>query len=203
MSDNRVLAQSSPAPSTAGGPDRLAAWGTPQGAAVVGSEWDALVAGWLVFTVQAGTASSPVSSAGAFATTTPDLLLDIPDGTSIRPIFMSIHYETPGSTQLRESFASVSTTLGAQSGGTAITPRSMRTRGGGSSNCIATSIATATAQSGNIIEFGRGGLELDEVVTTGVDFPNRTSIWAAITRGMWARYIQYEASDRYRTPRPR
>jgi hypothetical protein len=140
---------------------------------------DALVAAGQVFTVHAGTATTPVVSAGAFVATTPDLLLDIPAGTAIRPLFMSIHYETPGSTLLRESFASVSTALGVQTGGTGITPVNMRTSGGGSSNCTATSIATATAQSGNIIEFGRSGLELDEVVTTGVDFPDRTTTWAA------------------------
>ena len=179
MSDERVLSQATPAPSTGGGPDRIARWGSPHGAGVSSSELDALVARGLVFTVHAGTASTPVTSAGAFAATTPDLLVDVPDGTSIRPLFLSIHYETPGTTLLRESFASVSTALGVQTGGTGITPVNMRTRGGGSSNCTATSIATATAQSGSIIEFGRSGLELDEVVTTGVDFPNRTTTWAA------------------------
>lgn len=181
MSDLRVLSIANPAVTKNGGApgSRMAGWGTPEGALNIGSQWDALVAAGKVYTALAGTQSSPLDGNDAYVITDPDLNVDVPDGTTIRPLFLSVHYESVGSTLLRENFASISSTLGAQSGGSDVTPINLRNRGGGGSNCTVTSAATVTAQSGTVLEFARSGLELDEAVSTGVDFPNRTHTWAA------------------------
>lgn len=180
MSDIRVRANSSPAPSRGGGPDRIAGWGTPEGALNIGSQYDAMVAGGRIFIANAGTLTAPLSGNDALVNTDPDLLIDVPEGTSMKPLFIGVHYETVGTTLLAECVMSASASLGSQSGGTGITPVSLRTRGGGSSNCTVTSAATATAQSGNVFEFFRHQVQLvEDMAATEVGWDDRNYRWSA------------------------
>jgi hypothetical protein len=80
---------------------------------------------------------------------------------------------------LLETFASISSTLGSQSGGTGLTAISLRNRGGGATRCTATSAATATAQTGNVLEFARSGYQLAEDMAGTEDWASRTFKWAA------------------------
>jgi hypothetical protein len=180
MSNQQINAQASPAPATGGGPDWVKQWATPHGAAVVGSQYDAAVARGLVFSARVGTLTTPLTGAGAVVATTPDLLVDIPSGTSIRPVYLSVQYETVGTTLLLETFASISSTLGSKSGGNSVTPVSLRNSGGGSSNCTATSIATATAQTGVVHEFFRDGFQLaEDMAATEDGWASRKFVWRA------------------------
>ncbi len=183
MTDLRVRSAGAPQPATDGTGKWVAGWGTPEGGLVTASQYDSLVAGGKVFVAHAGTLTAPLAGNDAYVITTPDLNVDVPDGTSIKPLFLQVHYETVGTTLLLETFASISSTLGAQSGGNSVTAASLRNRGGGSSNCAITSAATTTAQSGTTFEFFRGGYQLAEDMAATEDWETRTFKWTAGKNG--------------------
>jgi len=182
MSDIRVNSRVSP---ETGGPNAglILQHGTPDGASYVESRMQSLVRKGTLFTANGGTGSAPATFAGAFDADGPDFVLDVPSGTSIMPVYLSVTYETVGTTLLLETFASASGTLGAVSAGTAVTPRSMRVGGGGgTSNCtanVAVDAAGATAQTGALVEFARNGYQLAEDMAATEDWATRTFTWAA------------------------
>lgn len=182
MSDLRVNSAVTPTIITGGGSAWLAAWGTPDGAMHTDDRVQGLVAAGRVFTANAGTGTAPITFAGAFDADGPDLVVDVPSGTSIMPLFLSVHYEAVGTTALLETFASASGTLGATSSGTGITPRSMRVGGGGGASvCTVTGAVGAagcTAQSGALVEFARSGYQLAEDMAATEDWASRTFNWA-------------------------
>jgi len=180
MSDIRLHAAAAPSPVTSGNRQLIGAWGTPEGALNVGSQYDAMVARGRVFVANAGTLTAPLSGNDSLVNTDPDLLIDVPEGTSIKPLFVGVNYETVGTTLLAECVMSASASLGAQSGGTGITAVSLRTRGGGSTRCTITSAATATAQSGNVFEFFRHQVQLvEDMAATEVGWDDRNFRWNA------------------------
>jgi len=182
MSDIRIDSRVSP---NTQGPNAglINQHGTPDGAAYVENRMEGWVRKGLVFTANAGTATTPITFAGAYDADGPDLVVDVPDGTSIIPLFLSVTYEAVGTTLLLETFASASGTLGAVVTGTAVTPRSMRVGGGGgSTNCTVNSAIDAagcTVQSGALVEFARNGYQLAEDMAATEDWATRTFTWAA------------------------
>lgn len=180
MTDNRVRAAASPSPATGGASVNVAAWGGPHGQTNTASEWDAHVGRGLVFMANSGTLTAPTSGQDALVSTEPDLLIDVPDGTSIKPLMIRVSYETVGTTALSECVASFSANLGVQTGGTGITATNMRSRGGGSTNCTITETATATTQATNVTEFYRHQIQLvEDMVATEVGWEDRNFVWAA------------------------
>ncbi len=177
--DNRVRSTSSPDATAKGAVAEQPMWGTPEGAVNTGSRYDSLVAAGRVFTVNAGTLTAPITGVGAYVTTTPDLAIDVPVGTTIKPLRLLIHYEIVGTTQLMENIATISNTLNAASGGADITPVAMRNRGGGTSNCTATSVATVTAAASTSYEFHRSGFQLVEDFAAQESWESRTFEWVA------------------------
>lgn len=184
MSDIRVQAAGAPSPVTNGNNQRIAAWGTPEGALNIGSQYDAMVARGRVFIANSGTLTAPTNGADALVNTTPDLLIDVPDGTSIKPLVIQVNFESVGSTAVLECLASASASLGAKSGGSAVTAGSLRTRGGGTTRCTITHTATATAQSTNVIEFFRHQVQLvEDMAATEVGWDDRNYRWVAGVNG--------------------
>lgn len=184
MSDLRVNSAVTPTIITGGGAAWLAAWGTPDGAMHVDDRVQGLVSAGRVFTANAGTATSPITFAGPYDADGPDLVVDVPTGTAIMPLFLSVYYEAVGTTLLLETFASASGTLGiVGASGTNVTPRSLRVGGGGaSSNCTvdgAVDAAGCTAQTGNLVEFARSGYELAEAMAATEDWATRKFSWSA------------------------
>lgn len=141
-----------------------------------------------VFVANGGTASSPVTFAGAYDADGPDFVIDVPDGTTIVPLAINIHYQTVGTTLLLETFASVSGTLGAVSAGTSVTPVNIRTGNSSSSGCTvnaAVDAAGCTAQSGSTYEFVRQGFQLAEDMAATEDWAERTWNWSAKESGIY------------------
>ncbi len=180
MTDNRVRSAAAPTPVTGGANLNIAAWGSPHGATVGETEWDAHVGRGLVFMANSGTLTAPTAGHDILVSTTPDLLIDVPDGTSIKPLMIRVSYESVGSTLLSEVVYSFSADLGVQTGGTAVTPTNMRSRGGGSTNCTITHTATATAQATNVTEFYRHQIQLvEDMAAAEVGWEDRNFVWAA------------------------
>jgi len=90
-------------------------WGTLDGA-LVGEDWiQALVMDGRVFHAYFGNASSPATFDTAWAATDPDLTMDIPAGTTVIPLRITIVCENFGTDLLAETMTLVSQVLGADS----------------------------------------------------------------------------------------
>lgn len=146
-----------------------------------------------VFVANGGTASDPVTFAGAFDADGPDFVIDVPDLTTIVPLSITVNYEAVGTTLLLETFASISPTLAGTTtvtGGAAVTPVNLRTGNSSASGCtvsVAVDAAGCTAQTGSIYEFGfRHQFELAEAMAaTEPGWPERTWKWSAVQEGVY------------------
>jgi hypothetical protein len=186
MSDIRVAAKTSGI-GRAGQGTYAGAAGTLEGGLITADLSYLLSLNGDVFVANGGSASSPATFAGAYDADGPDFVIDVPDGTTIVPLAINIHYQTVGTTGLLETFASVSGTLGAVSAGTAVTPQNIRTGAAGSSGCtvnVAVDAAGSTAQTG-AYEFFRGGFQLVEDMAATEDWAERTWNWSARESGVY------------------
>ena len=103
--------------------------------AIVSSDWvqTNLMLG-SVYMAYMGKESDPDTLDAAYANTDADMVVDVPDGTTIIPLAIKIYIEDYGTKLLFETMANVSKTLGAAST-TVFTPINVRTRAAGGSNC--------------------------------------------------------------------
>jgi len=141
-----------------------------------------------VFVANGGTGTAPITFAGAFDADGPDFVIDVPENTTIVPLAINIHYQTVGTTLLLEVLASISSTLGAVSAGTAVTPANIRTGNSGTSGCTvnaAIDAAGCTAQTGTKYEFIRQGFQLAEDMAATEDWVERTWNWSAKQSGIY------------------
>jgi hypothetical protein len=189
MADNRVKASS-----------RLIGAGTtyiPQRGLIDGT---AFTADWLarmafegrMFTVHAGTGTAPITSAGAYVNTTPDLDMSVPSGVMCIPIALTVQFETFGTILLTEVIAAIGK-------GGVITPTATEATvitnhrldyTGAPSGITAVSTGTgATYMTANVLEFFRDGHQGDVTVSalaTGNQASNLAKFrWSALEQGNW------------------
>lgn len=145
-----------------------------------------------VYVANGGSASSPITFAGAYDADGPDFVIDVPDGTTIQPLYIHVQYEAVGTTLLLETFASISNSLAGTctvTGGAAVTPRNLRTGVSTASGCTVNSAVDAagcTAQTGRIYELRLGGFELAEAMAaTEPGWPERNWKWSAKEYGIY------------------
>lgn len=113
--------------------------------AIVSSDWiqTNLMLG-SVYMAYMGIDSSPDTLDAAFANTDVDMMVDVPDATSIIPLAIKLQVEDYGTKSLFETMALVTKTLGGASA-TVFTPINVRTRAAGGSNCTCCYDATVTS----------------------------------------------------------
>src|SRR3990167_6397945 len=75
-----------------------------------------------VLVVHGGTLSSPITGAGVYASTTPDLDVLIPAGVLAVPLSLVVNYETVGTSGIQECFAIAGVGGTFATGGTAVVP---------------------------------------------------------------------------------
>jgi hypothetical protein len=130
-----------------------------------------------VFIAQAGTATTPVTfGAGSIDTTEPDLVVEVPSGTVILPLYLSLHMEAYGSNAIFECIASYGTGGVAANytctHGAAITPVNMKAATGITSACTIHSGMNGsswTYQTGSVVEFFRNGMQSAITKSTAVN----------------------------------
>lgn len=103
--------------------------------AIVSSDWvqTNLMLG-SVYMAYVGNESGPATLDAAYDDQDPDLLIDVPDGTTIIPLAIKLQIEDYGTKALFETMAVVSKTL-CGSTATVFVPINVRTRAAGGSNC--------------------------------------------------------------------
>ena len=97
-----------------------------------------------VYMAYAGKESTSATLDATWANTDPDIMVDVPDGTSIIPLKIANYIEDYGSKALFECNALVTKTLGAATT-TAFIPINVRTRAAGGSNCTCCTAPTVTS----------------------------------------------------------
>ena len=141
-----------------------------------------------VFVANRGTAGTPISfSKTAYDADQPQLWIDVPSGTTIIPIVLSVHLELAAGT-ITEMIWSVSDVVLGAGTSTAVTPANARTQVSGTQPASACSVyrdATGnTTAPANGFEFARFG----DAFVQEADAENRF-IWKASDEG-WAPIIQ-------------
>ena len=113
--------------------------------AIVSADWiQANLMLGKVYMAYMGVASTPDTLDAAFANTDPDVMVDVPDGTTIIPLAIKLQVEDYGTKGLFETMALVTKTLGAATS-TVFTPINVRTRAAGGSACTCCIDPTVTS----------------------------------------------------------
>ena len=126
MSDIRVVGSTVPTRLTADG-GFISPRGLRDGTLAVAPWLEALALEGRVFLANSGTVTTPITfGAGALVTTAPDLTQTVPVGTTVLPIEIRIYMEAYGTDAIFECLAATGTGGVVGSGGSAITPVSLR-----------------------------------------------------------------------------
>lgn len=189
MADNRVIAKTQSVARTApnGNNNYVAQAAFTDGSAFAAEHGLLLATNGDIFVANGGTGSSPATFAGAYDANGPDFVIEVPDGTTIVPLAINITFQTVGTTLLCEVIASVSTTAGAVTAATSVTPRNLRTGNSSGSGCtvnVAIDAAGSATQS-NPYEFIRQGFQLVEDMAATEDWQERTWNWSAKESGVY------------------
>jgi len=130
-----------------------------------GSLFQVLAIEGRMFQVTVGSLTGPSTfAASAIDGTEPDIIVEVPTGTTILPVSLQIYMEAYGTNAIFECLASYGTggSRGAATGGSAVTPVNLRSDSPYGSACTVYSTiddATATYVTGNIVEFWRDGAQ--------------------------------------------
>lgn len=114
-----------------------------------------------VFCANVGVMTGEDTFSPTIAAAMPDLLVTVPSGTTIIPVYLSVGFEDMGdnTAQVLSVFACSSNVYDNTSTGDTITICNMRTdKAAGGSQCVATAVVTSTGtdpESGNYVEFWR------------------------------------------------
>lgn len=151
-----------------------------------------------MYTINAGTGTAPITSAGAYVNTTPDLDVSCPAGVMCIPVFLNIAVEAYGTTALFEAVAAIG--VGGVLTPTAfesITPVNNRLDLTGGSGLTAGSTGTgATYMTTNVIEFARFVHNKMVTIATADDDSSigpAQYTWSALQTGCWP--IMYSPSS--------
>ena len=112
-----------------------------------------------VFAAHVGLMTTPTTFSPTIDAAMPDLLVTVPSGTTIIPVYLSVGFEDTGAAQVLDVFACASSVYDNSVTGTANVIQNMRTdKPVGGSQCTAYSVVTANGtdpESGNYVEFWR------------------------------------------------
>ena len=162
MSDVRVTREVSAVSRGTSDGDLRALRGTRDGAVFTADWYLAAALEGRAFGVNHGTGTSPITTnAGALIVAEPDLLIQVPVGTTILPVYIEYAIEDTGGAGPLEVIAmasSAATQAASGTAGTALTIYNMRTDAPVTSLCTAdrTNTGGVTPYTGNFVEFYRG-----------------------------------------------
>lgn len=111
-----------------------------------------------VFGVNAGVLTTPLTFNATIADGEPDLLVNVPSGTTIIPLFIRVDFEDTGTAQVMDVLAVASPVYDNANTSTALTIRNLRSDLPYQSACSAMDVVTAggtALESGNYFEFWR------------------------------------------------
>ena len=151
-----------------------------------------------MYTINAGTGTAPITSAGAYVNTTPDVDISNPAGQMCIPIAVNIGIEAYGTTALFESVCAVGVggVLTPTSAET-LTPVNHRLDLPNASGLTAVSTGTgATYMTSNVLEFGRHVHNKMVTIATADDDSSigpASYNWSALESGQWP--IMYSTSS--------
>jgi hypothetical protein len=143
-----------------------------------------------VITVNAGTGTAPITSAGAYANTTPDVDIKVPAGVLAIPVSVQIGIEAYGTTLLFEAVAAIgSGGVFTPTSADAVTVKNMRTDIATSTlGVTAVSTGTGATYMDDAIEFMRHQHNKMVTIATADDDssigPSQYS-WSALQSGVW------------------
>ena len=164
MADMRVFSKIN---SVGRNPNSTVGWrGTPDGGGIVVPWVTALAMEGRLFQAHIGSATTPVSFAKtAYDSDQPQLVVDVPAGTSILPVKIELHLEDSAGTD-NEIMAVVSTTAVGAGTSTAVTQKNLRSDGPVTSNCSVYSLYTGNGTDPTVhAEFWRSGYAFADSTT--------------------------------------
>ena len=121
-----------------------------------------------VFAAHGGTATGPITfGAGSISETEQDLVIYVPTGTTIGILEVNVQMEAFGTNAIFETMGKIGTYTTANTGGTAVTVRNLRSDAPFTSNCTVLSACTTVASTGLTgAEFFRDGRQVAKSLTT-------------------------------------
>ena len=169
MSDIRI--ESRIDPSFSGGDGGLqAVQGDRLGAIFTLDELRRLQLGGRGYAANGGTATTPITFAGAYDADAPDLHIHVPNLTSIIPTSIEVLFEAVGTESTMEIIALASNTGDSTATGTAATAKNLHIGSTNTSNCTVTVAVDAAGitdpNAGSFYEFWRNGRPLTDTVAT-------------------------------------
>ena len=156
-----------------------------------GAGWEQkLAAEGRILVIHGGTLTTPITGAGVYVSTTPDLDVKIPAGVLAVPLFLQVNYETVGTSGIQECFAIAGVGGTFATGGTSVTPVNARLDLSNTWGITAQSPASsAVLPTGNIEEFFRnsppmGITKTSQSATVSSIDPYRM-VWSARESGLF------------------
>ena len=134
-------------------------WYGKLGEGVTEEKIQALINAGYGYVLVGGVQSTPITGAGAYVSTTPDMDIKVPDDKAFIPISILVQLETIGTVSPLECFATVGLGGTFATGGTAITPKNMDTSKSDSSGLLCQSPASsAVLPTVNLTDIWRNGV---------------------------------------------
>jgi hypothetical protein len=167
-------------------------WGLKDGALVT-VRWD--IAQGLdgrVFVANGGSATTPITWAGAYDADAPDIAIDVPAGTTILPLSIQAHLESAGAALSEFICLASPTSVGTvtYTGGALVTPRCTRISDQRTSQCKAYAAVDAAGctdpNTAGSFEFFRTGYPTDPDVTLA---PTPNYYWSMMRDGPCVKII--------------
>ncbi len=136
------------------------------------------------FGINTGVDTSPDTFNAAYAAAEPDILITVPSGTTIIPVFIQVNMEDTGTAAVVDIVAVASSVYDAATTSDDLTIKNMRMDAPNSSLCSAVAVVTGTGTTpltGNYVEFWRGAGGIAADAFNG----NTTPTSELITRTAW------------------
>lgn len=133
-----------------------------------------------VWVANAGTGTTPIEVNAGYTAAKPDLLITVPSGTTIIPVFIETSIEDTGSAATADvMFTATDQYDNSVTATTTLTPYNLKLNSGRTTACSAYSKVTAgstTPLAGNYVEFARGGGGIAEDAFNGNTSPTNELI---------------------------
>lgn len=134
-------------------------WYGKLGEGITDEKVQALINAGYGYVLVGGVQSSPITGAGAYVSTTPDMDIKVPDDKAFIPLSILVQYETIGTASPLECFATMGLGGTFATGGTAIIPKNMDvSRGNGSGLLCQSPASSAVLPTDNLTDIWRNGV---------------------------------------------
>ena len=158
--------------------------GTRDGA-MISADWlTAMALEGRCFGINTGVDTTEDTFTAAYDASKPDILVTVPSGTTIIPVFVQVNFEDTGTVDIMDVMAVASSVYDAATTDDDLTIYNMRMDAPNSSNCQAVAVVSAggtTPLTGNFIEFWRGTAGKNADAFNG----NTTPTTQLVTRTAW------------------